>query len=93
MADKSYGGMLNDIARLADVLLLTRPDSERAAEPVDLMNQLRYHEGREVRICATVESAVELVRQRAGVDDLIVVAGSLYLVGELRRLLVGEVVR
>jgi dihydrofolate synthase/folylpolyglutamate synthase len=93
MADKSYGAMLNDMARLADVLLLTRPDSERAAEPGDLRKQLSYDEGREVQICATVESALELVRQRAAVEDLIVVAGSLYLVGELRRLLVGEVVQ
>ncbi len=92
MADKSYGYMLNDIARAADVLLLTRPDSERAAEPEDLRSHLHYGEGREVHICPTVTEAVELVKNRAEMEDLIVVAGSLYLVGELRQLLVGEVV-
>ena len=92
MADKSYGDMLNDIGRVADVLLLTKPDSERAAEPGDLKSQLRHDEGREVQICSTVNEALELVQKRAGIEDLIVVAGSLYLVGELRKLLVGEVV-
>lgn len=92
MADKGYANMLNEIGRVADVLLLTRPDSERAASPEELHGQLQHIERREVRICATVENAVRLVEQQAEVDDLIVVAGSLYLVGELRKLLVGEVV-
>ncbi|NNF45617.1 MAG: bifunctional folylpolyglutamate synthase/dihydrofolate synthase [Desulfofustis sp.] len=92
MADKSYGDMLNDIGRVADVLLLTKPDSERAAEPGDLRSQLRCDQSREVQICSTVNEALELVQKRAQIEDLIVVAGSLYLVGEFRKLVVGEVV-
>jgi folylpolyglutamate synthase/dihydropteroate synthase len=45
-----------------------------------------------VHICLTATAAFELVENRAEMEDLIVVAGSLYLVGELRKLLVGEVV-
>ena len=92
LADKSYANMLNEVSRVADVLFLTRPDSERAALPEELQGQLQHVEGKEVRICATVEDALRLVERQAGLEDLIVVAGSLYLVGELRRLLVGEVV-
>jgi dihydrofolate synthase/folylpolyglutamate synthase len=91
MADKSYGDMLTDIGRLADVLLLTRPDTERAAAPEALREHLRCDEGQDVQLCATVNEALELVRERAEIEDLIVVAGSLYLIGELRKLLVGEV--
>lgn len=93
MADKEYSAMLNDVARVADVLLLTRPDSERSARPEELHDQLFHAEAHEVHICATVASALRLAEERAEVDDLIVVAGSLYLIGELRKLLVGEVVQ
>ena len=92
MADKSYADMLNAVARRADVVLLTRPDSERAALPGDLKDRLEPAEGREVHVCATVDAAFEWVGRRAGAEDLILVAGSLYLVGEFRKLLVGEVV-
>ncbi len=92
MADKSYEAMLNDVARVADVLLLTRPETERAAHPQDLYDQLQDVEGKEVRICVTVDEALMLVQEQASVDDLVVVAGSLYLIGEFRKLLVGEVV-
>lgn len=92
MADKSYETMLNDVARVADMLLLTRPESERAAPPQDLYDQLQDVEGKEVRLCATVDNALRLVQEQATVDDLVVVAGSLYLIGEFRKLLVGEVV-
>ena len=81
-----------ELARVADELLLTKPDSERAAEPGDLKSQLRCNEDRGVHICSTVAEALELVQRLAGIEDLIVVAGSLYLVGELRKLLVGEVI-
>lgn len=91
MADKSFATMLNDVARVADVLVLTRPDSDRAAHPEELYDQLQTSAQREVQICATVQSAAKFVKEQASVDDLILVAGSLYLIGEFRKLLVGEV--
>ena len=91
MADKSFATMLNDVARVADVLVLTRPDSDRAAHPEDLYDQLQKSAQREVQICGTVESAAKFAKEQASVDDLILVAGSLYLIGEFRKLLVGEV--
>ena len=84
--------MLNDVARVADMLLLTRPESERAAHPQDLYDQLQDVEGKEVRLFVTVDNALKMVQEQASVDDLVVVAGSLYLIGEFRKLLVGEVV-
>jgi dihydrofolate synthase/folylpolyglutamate synthase len=93
MADKSYQNMLHDIARQADVLLLTRPESERAAAPEDLKRQLADVHGPHILCCSSVGEAYALVLDQAAADDLVVVAGSLYLIGEFRKLLVGEVVR
>ncbi len=91
MADKSYQQMLNDVAAVAEILLLTRPDSERSAHPEDLFAQLQNTAGKDIRICDTVEIAHEQVSSQADIGDLILVAGSLYLVGAFRKLLVGEV--
>jgi dihydrofolate synthase/folylpolyglutamate synthase len=93
MADKSYQRMLHDIARQADVLLLTRPDSERAAAPEDLKRQLEDVHGPHILCCSSVGEAYAQVQDQAAADDLVVVSGSLYLIGEFRKMLVGEVVR
>lgn len=93
MADKSYQRMLRDIALQADVLLLTRPDTERAAAPEALRRQLEDLHGSHIMCCSSVKEAYDQVHDRAAADDLVVVAGSLYLIGEFRKLLMGEVVR
>jgi dihydrofolate synthase/folylpolyglutamate synthase len=93
MADKNFQKMLNDIAAVADLLLLTRPDSERSARPEELYRALHHTAGRDIRICNTVEDALVQVRKKADPEDLILVAGSLYLIGAFRKLLVGEVVQ
>ncbi|BDD87989.1 bifunctional folylpolyglutamate synthase/dihydrofolate synthase [Desulfofustis limnaeus] len=92
MSDKDYRPMLADIAAIADYLLLTKPQSERAASPEELARaagstgkaQLSTHQS----VADALHHAIGLARQ----NDLIVAAGSLYLIGEFRRLLVGEVV-
>ena len=92
MADKSYQTMLRDIAVLADVLLLSRPDSDRAAAPEELRHQLGHISAKDLQCCDSVEQAFLQVHKQANEDDLVVVAGSLYLIGEFRKMLVGEVV-
>lgn len=92
MGDKDFGTMLNNMSDVADVLLLTRPDSERAALTEDLYGQLKRTDGKTVRICSTVAEARLEAERYAGPDDLIVVAGSLYLIGEFRENLVGKVI-
>lgn len=93
MADKTYELMLKKTATIADYVMLTRPDSERAAVASDLAAVLENEvSGKNVFCSERVEDSLREVCLRAGQDDLIVVAGSLYLVGEFRKLLVGEVV-
>ena len=92
MGDKNYSDMLNAIARKADYLLLTRPDSERAATPEQLAAALDSRETRQYECVETVAEALARAKVLASTGDLVVVAGSLYLIGEFRKLLVGEVV-
>jgi dihydrofolate synthase/folylpolyglutamate synthase len=93
MADKNFQKMLNDVAAVADSLLLTRPDSERSARPEDLYVELRTSGGKDIRVCDSVEAALAQVQKQANPEDLILVAGSLYLIGAFRELLVGKVIQ
>jgi dihydrofolate synthase / folylpolyglutamate synthase len=82
MGDKDFSSMLADLAPLADRILLTRPRTERAARPEDLV---LYAEG--ATATETVREALEKARKIALDDDLIVVTGSFYTVGEARELI------
>jgi dihydrofolate synthase/folylpolyglutamate synthase len=92
MGDKEYQKMLDRIAGVADTLILTRPDSERAATPAEMRARLHSIHHEKTILCQTVAESLTLAANKAGKDDLILVAGSLYLVGEARPLLAGELV-
>ncbi len=92
MADKNYRPLLSAIASLADRILLTRPQSERAAAPAEMARVLEKSNPSRVSCHETVAEALCRATTQARPGDLVVAAGSLYLIGEFRRLLVGEVV-
>jgi dihydrofolate synthase/folylpolyglutamate synthase len=93
MADKDITSTLATIAPLAGSIIFTRPESERSASPEELLRQLpsQYHEQAETS--QTVERALQRAQELATADDLICVAGSLYLVGRARQILLGELVQ
>ena len=92
MGDKEYGEMLRRVAELADRLFLTRADSERSASPGELAAALGPGREKPAEQFPEMTRALDAVLKRATPNDLVVVAGSLYLVGEFRKLLLGEVV-
>ena len=92
MLDKDLGKTLPLIAELAGVLLLTRPESERAATPEQLLGHLDDLTQRRCECISGVDQALARAEALAAAGDLIVVAGSLYLIGAVRKILVGELV-
>jgi dihydrofolate synthase / folylpolyglutamate synthase len=85
MEDKDWRLMLENLSEVADEIVLTRVNMERCADPRRLASQLRGKVPH--RAIENVRSALEYVLDRAAADDLIVVAGSLYLIGEIRAIL------
>jgi len=83
--DKDYRAMVRRLFPLADRVILTRPHSERAL-PLDVLLPVarRYH--RDVELCANPGGALLSALSRAGKEDLVCVAGSLYLVGEIKEI-------
>ena len=90
MADKDISQTLATMAPLADHIIFTRPESERSAMPEDLLARLPDHYQSLAETQDNVEQALQRAAGLAGKNDLICVAGSLYLVGRARQILRGE---
>jgi dihydrofolate synthase/folylpolyglutamate synthase len=93
MADKDVAGVLGPVLAEADRLYLTRPVYARAASPEALLERIRSASG-EPRIpwklYRELPEAIEAAAGAADPDDLVVVSGSLFTVGEARAYLTGE---
>ena len=92
MADKDLQNTLALVAELADTILLTKPDGERSADPELLLTNVPPASKNKCRLVPTVAMAISRAEELAGEEDLILIAGSLYLVGAARKLLLGELV-
>jgi len=85
LADKDYRGIIRRLAPLAHRLIVTRPPDDRALAP-ELLAAEAMHWNRRVEVATNPRNAVVRAREVAGADDLICIAGSLYLVGAVRPL-------
>jgi dihydrofolate synthase/folylpolyglutamate synthase len=86
LGDKDAAGILAPLRPLADRLILLAPRSPRAL-PAAALAALAP----EGEVAASLADAIARLRAAAGEDELCVIAGSLYLVGEARELLAGEI--
>jgi dihydrofolate synthase/folylpolyglutamate synthase len=92
MSDKDYGTLLPEIAKRAQVIIFTMLEYERSASPEDLLESLPV-DLRERAVCEySLDAALAKGAELANSVDLICIAGSLYMVGEARKLLLGEIV-
>ena len=92
MADKDMAGTLSIISPLADRMILTMPESERSARPEQLAALLPENIRRDAILTESVALALEQARELAQPDDLICIAGSLYLIGAARSILLGDII-
>lgn len=88
LRDKDIPGVFSHLGPLAREVILTRPESERGEAPRDIVRN-GWTGGRAVRCRARLEDAWALARSLARPEDTLLVAGSLYLVGDLKRRLAG----
>jgi dihydrofolate synthase/folylpolyglutamate synthase len=89
MADKDVRGLARELFPLATEIVLTRPRISRAATPDELARRsgrLGARARREPSVARALRLARHLARAR-GPDTLVVIAGSLYLVGAVKALL------
>ena len=84
LADKDCAAMLRTLLRAGDRVVITRPFSERAGDPEDLARLAREITG-EVEVVRAADEALTRALAWATEERILCAAGSLYLIGELRR--------
>ncbi|MBX3354604.1 MAG: bifunctional folylpolyglutamate synthase/dihydrofolate synthase [Phycisphaeraceae bacterium] len=82
-ADKDVPAMLDRVNLGADKVIFTRAaTTPRAADPDELQKMFAERSGKMSQVARTLPEALALAHRAVSRDDLIVVTGSFYLVGE-----------
>jgi dihydrofolate synthase / folylpolyglutamate synthase len=86
MCDKAIGEMAEILFPMAEQVIATRSENPRSATPEEV-HRAASRTSAEIKIGADVASALAQARAAAGSDGVVVVTGSIYVVGEAMRLL------
>ena len=92
MADKDLVGTLSLIAPMADQLILTQAAGERSATVEYIHSYLPDEKKKSAYLISDGADALALAQSKATDKDLIVIGGSLYLIGTMRFRLLGDLV-
>ncbi len=84
MEDKDWRLMLESFSGVVNQIVLTRVAMERCADPFHLASRLSGKVPH--RAIGTAPAALQYVMDHADPGDIILIAGSLYLIGEMRPL-------
>ncbi len=87
-ADKDVGPMLRALSMGADKVIFTKAaDNQRAADPAKLAKMFSDIDGKPAMHAPDLAAAVELAKRSLTSNDVLAVTGSLYLVGDAKRLM------
>jgi dihydrofolate synthase/folylpolyglutamate synthase len=84
MRDKRIAEMIGILGEISDTLILTKAENIRSAEPDDLLSKNTTGPANTIRVASNSEDALRAAIDSTPPQGLIVVTGSLYLVGEIR---------
>lgn len=87
LRDKDIDAMLRTLLRPCDMVVTTTPDSERAVDAASLARRIS---GSYVTSVPEPELALKKALELASCEHLVCCAGSLYLIGKIRKLLLTE---
>ncbi len=86
MRDKAIGEIAEILFPLGEAVVATVAENPRSATAEEVRDAAS-RTGAEIILCRDVESALESARRLAGADGVVVVTGSIYVVGEAMRAL------
>jgi dihydrofolate synthase/folylpolyglutamate synthase len=82
LSDKDFHSMLKELDRIAEIIILTRPMTDRAADPALLAEDIaKIHSN--FQVIPMVREAYHSAKELAKPDEVILVTGSHYTVGEV----------
>jgi dihydrofolate synthase / folylpolyglutamate synthase len=86
MRDKAIAEMAEILFPLAERVIATRPENPRSASPEEI-RQAAHRTGMDIESVPDVDEALQRARSLARPGTVLVVTGSIYLVGEAMRML------
>lgn len=85
LADKDVDDMVAEMAPVGDTIIVTTPNIHRAMKAEELGPKFKAYKD-EVIVEGDISKAIDKAFEVAGENDLIVFSGSLYLIGDVRRI-------
>ncbi len=82
MADKNYDEMLSTVESFADLVILSEAGIDRAADPEELASCI---ENVDREVVPSIPDALDTAFEVAAPDDTVLVTGSLYFVGDVKK--------
>ncbi len=89
LSDKDHAEMARILFRKTDRAVVVRPNSGRAAAVEDIAREISAFVS-EVETAGSIATGLMRAKSWAGPEEIVCAAGSLYMIGEVRRLVVGE---
>lgn len=89
LGDKDVSGVLNDLVPLSKEVVVTKPNNSRALSAEELESKVNPINTK-THICTNIENALEKAKEICPKDGVILVAGSLYLIDSVRKLIIGK---
>ena len=86
LADKQVGEMIEEIAPMAEKIYALTPHNDRAELSEDLKNEIKKI-NENVEAFEDYECAIKEAMSEAEDDDIILVSGSLYMIGDMRKII------
>lgn len=87
LADKEVDRILDHFTGITDQIIVTEPESPRRLSAEDLAGKLRSRGISPLAVCPQAEGSIREAERIGENFDVILFAGSLYLIGAVRRLL------
>ncbi len=83
-SDKDIEGMLRELQYGADKVIFTRSNSPRAAAPQELTERFSEVSHKMCQTSSCLGEALQLAKSAIGKEDLILITGSFYLIGQAK---------
>lgn len=85
-ADKDIDGMLAQLQLGADKVIFTGNGTPRSADPFELLSRFQEKSQKMAQVAPDLAAAYEIAKHCVNREDIICITGSIYLVGEAKRL-------
>ncbi len=89
LADKQVKEMIEEITPIAEKIYALTPNSERAELSEDLKNEILKYNPNTLAL-ESYEEAFSLALKEAKEEDLILISGSLYMIGDMRKIIISK---